>query len=232
MKKIQSDLNKLGYALKVDGAWGSKSQAALEDAISKGLASIYIDFEQFKKALNIKLTQSMVDNINILFKEFNKGGSSSPLYIAYMLATTWHETAHTLKPIKEYGSWQYLSKYDTGRLARVLGNTPQADGDGQKYAGRGYVQITGKANYAKFSKILSLPLVEQPDLALQPDVAAKILVEGSMKGLFTGKKLSDYIKTGSISEYTQARRVINGTDRAQSIAKLALKILPCVQLKV
>ena len=80
-----------------------------------------------------------------------------------------------------------------------LGNTQT--GDGIKYAGRGHVQITGKANYSKFSNKLGLGilLVNNPDLALRKDISLKILIKGCIEGLFTGKKLYDYIKEGSVN---------------------------------
>jgi len=139
---------------------------------------------------------------------------------AYLLATTYHETAFTMQPITEFGGVKYFEKYDTGRLAAALGNTPQADGDGYFFRGRGYVQITGRANYIKAGKALRLNLVEKPDLALEPRIAAEILIKGSTEGWFTGKKLSDYINDTK-TDYRNARRVINGLDKADTIARYA-----------
>lgn len=136
---------------------------------------------------------------------------------AYLLATCRHETADTMQPITEYGGRKYFDKYDTGKLAKALGNTPEADGDGFKYRGRGYVQITGRANYSKAGDWLKLDLLGNPDLALQPTIAAQILVRGCCNGWFTGKKLSDYLP----GDYTNARRVVNGTDKADLIAGYA-----------
>jgi len=147
---------------------------------------------------------------------------------AYLLATAKHETADTMQPITEYGGRRYFDKYDTGKLAKALGNTPEADGDGFTYRGRGYVQLTGRANYAKAGEWLKLDLLHQPDLALQPTVAAMILVRGCGNGWFTGKKLSDYLP----GDYIGARRVVNGTDKAALIAgyarefEAALRLLP------
>ena len=124
--------------------------------------------------------------------------------------------------------YKYLSKYDTGRLAKILGNTPEADGDGQKYAGRGHVMITGLDNYKKFTKLLGIDLVKNPDLALDPVVSAKILTIGSLRGVFTTRKLSDYIRTGERLDFIRARAVINGTDKAESIALHAEKFLACI----
>ncbi len=136
---------------------------------------------------------------------------------AYLLATSYHETARTMQPITEYGGIRYFDKYDTGKLAGILGNTPAADGDGYKYRGRGYVQITGYRNYRKASHALGVDLMQNPDLALQPDYAAKILVAGCSEGWFTSRKLSDYLP----GDYVNARRVVNGTDKAETIAGYA-----------
>ena len=166
------------------------------------------------------LSQEAVDNINLIVETCEKYNLTYP-QTAYVLATTAWETARTFKPIKEYGSNKYLSKYDTGRLAKALGNTPQADGDGQKYAGRGYVMITGYYNYKFAGEQLGIDLINNPDLALEPKYSAEILVRGSKEGWFTSKKLSDYINDKSKSYY-QARRVINGLDKAQQIADIAV----------
>lgn len=136
---------------------------------------------------------------------------------AYLLATAWHETAFTMQPITEYGGRKYFEKYDTGKLAKALGNTPEADGDGFLYRGRGYVQITGRANYSKAGDWLKLDLIGNPDLALQPSVAAQILVRGCSNGWFTDKRLSDYLP----GDYIGARRVVNETDHADTIAGYA-----------
>ena len=166
------------------------------------------------------LSQEAVDNINLIVETCEKYNLSYP-QTSYLLATTYHETGGTMKPIKEYGGDKYLSKYDTGRLAKALGNTPQADGDGIKYAGRGYLMITGGYNYKFAGEQLGIDLINNPDLALEPKYAAEILVKGSKEGWFTSKKLSDYINDKS-KNYYQARRVINSLDKAQLIADYAV----------
>ena len=166
------------------------------------------------------LSQEAVDNINLIVETCEKYNLTYP-QASYVLATTYHETAHTFKPIEEYGGDKYLSKYDTGRLAKALGNTPQADGDGIKYAGKGYVMITGYANYKFAGEQLGIDLINNPDLALQPKYAAEILVNGSKQGWFTSKTLKDYINDNK-KDYYNARRVINGLDKAQQIADIAV----------
>lgn len=233
---IQQELKEHGlYPTAVDGVWGDVSQRGLEALLQQGGYRLYFDFQAFKAQFGkASISQNFVDSINCLFNSFEKWaslGATNPVNIAYMLATAWHETAHTMQPIKEYGSRAYLSKYDTGRLARVLGNTPEADGDGVKYAGRGFVQITGRTNYKRFSEKTGLDLLANPDYTLRPDVAADILTVGSLEGSFTGKKLSHYLKHGRHDEFVGARKVINGKDKANLIANHASKFLECIILQ-
>ena len=115
------------------------------------------------------------------------------------MATIQHETAATFKPIAEYG------------------------GAKQRYApyyGRGYVQLTWKYNYAKYSDKLHQDYVSNPDQVMQPDVSLFVIVDGMKNGVFTGKTLGDYI-SGSHVDFVNARRIINGTDRAELIAGYA-----------
>jgi predicted chitinase len=88
---------------------------------------------------------------------------------------------------------------------------------------RGYVQLTWKANYAKYGQILGIDLVNKPELACLPNVALFVLVHGFKTGSFTGKKLSDYVNSQKV-DFVNARRVINGLDKAQKIADMASKI--------
>lgn len=170
-----------------------------------------------------KLDQVQVDTINELLSQ----ASHWPLaYMAYGLATAWHEAR--LKPIKEIGGDRYFHlmydiKGNRPAKARELGNlTP---GDGIKYAGRGLPQITGRTNYAKASKALGVDFVTYPDKVLDPKHAVAVMVWGMDTGSFTGKSLADYLpKTGpgNVQDFTKARRIINGTDRALKIADHAL----------
>lgn len=82
---------------------------------------------------------------------------------AMFLAQALHESGE-FRYMAELGHDKYLAKYDTGKLAKRLGNTPEADGDGQKYKGRGIFQITGKDNYRRCGQALKLPLLTKPEL--------------------------------------------------------------------
>ena len=144
-------------------------------------------------------------------------------WLAYMLATAFHETATTMQPIKEYGgqAW-YTKNYDVeGRnpaRARRFGNTEP--GDGCKYCGRGFVQLTWKNNYRALGEAIGCDLVKNPDQAMDLEVATKVMFYGMEHGAFTGRKLADYFNPDT-EDWVNARRIINGLDRAQLIASYA-----------
>jgi hypothetical protein len=121
-------------------------------------------------------------------------------WLAYMLATTFHETAYTMMPIMEYGSQSYLQGKDY-----------------YPYIGRGFVMLTWLSNYERGSGIVDEDLVHYPDLAMRPDIAAILMDDGMTNGWFTGVKLTDYFND-SEDDPVNARRIINGTDRAEEIA--------------
>lgn len=176
------------------------------------------------KALGPALSQDEVSGCEAICRAC----AGFPLaWAAYCLATPVVETNGTMQPIKEIGGAAYFTRrYDImgerPDKARELGNlTP---GDGARYCGRGYVQMTGKANYVRAAAELGLPLVVDPDLAMQPDVAAKIMRRGMQEGWFTGKKLETYLPaTADRDQFKNARRIINGQDRAEEIAGYALE---------
>lgn len=161
-----------------------------------------------------KLSQDQVASLNFLLTAFEADARWVDIrHVAYALATIRHETAHTYEPISERGSAAYLSKYWTNaKIRRSLGNTEPADA--QRYKGRGYVQITGRSNYTRFG------IADNPDKALEAQTAFEIMTRGMHEGLFTGKRLKDYIN-GDKCDYVQARRIINRLDKAKEIAAYA-----------
>lgn len=145
--------------------------------------------------------------------------------LAYCLATAWHETAYTMQPIKERGSNEYKRRlYDVSgknpKRARRMGNTRK--GDGVKYCGRGFVQLTWKNNYIKAGNKTGVNLAKDPDKAMIPEHAANIMLAGMSEGWFTGKSLDDYI--GKRNNFVYARKIVNGMDKAHAIAAHAIKI--------
>lgn len=169
-------------------------------------------FDEIRESLfGGSLNQGQVDGHNILGKACTMA-ELDPLVqqSAYILATVYHETARTMQPIEEYGGW----------------NTRYAP-----WFGRGYIQLTWEENYKKQQeKLKGMPLVhlhdipyqvhDNKDLALNPHTSAIITVWGMKDGDFTGKKLDDYINNQSV-DYVNARRIVNGTDRAEKIAEYA-----------
>ena len=140
--------------------------------------------------------------------------------LAYCMATFKWETAHTMRPIDEHGSDAYFNKRYNPQtnVGKMLGNTKP--GDGALFHGRGYVQLTGRSNYAKAKKLTGVDLLSEPDRAKEPELAYQIAIQGMTDGWFTGRKLSNYF-VGDTADYVNARKIINGTDQADKIADIA-----------
>jgi hypothetical protein len=165
------------------------------------------------------LTQEQVDGATVLLNWYDTENPPIPerrhlddRMFAYCLATAWHESAFTLQPIEEYGKGK----------GKPYG-TP--DGPyGQVYYGRGLVQLTWYENYKRQDDKLALrgELVKQADLALDSVLAVQILLGGMADGDFTGKTLATYF-TDELTDWYNARRIVNGTDKAADIAAYAEK---------
>ena len=155
------------------------------------------------KPFNGRLTQDQVEGMQniILYRDENYSGVTDD-QLAYMLATVKWETAHTMQPVEE-------GYPDTGERLRAF----QRGLRYYPYYGRGLVQLTWQRNYEYYG------IADDPEKALDWRWSLWILFDGMVRGVFTGKKLSDYI--GEKRDYINARRIINGTDRAQQIADIA-----------
>lgn len=126
---------------------------------------------------------------------------NTPQRQAMFLAQVMHESGE-FRYLEELGNDAYLSKYDTGPLAKRLGNTPEADGDGQLYKGRGLIQITGKDNYQKCGHALQLPLLKKPELLEDPRHAV-----ASACWFWFSKSLN---KHADLNAITACTKIING----------------------
>lgn len=167
-------------------------------------------------------TQIQVDSINAILDDCEKYAIVDPRHIAYILATAYHESR--FKPIEEIGKGK---GYPYGKMLDMGGGpnkrkpytTPN-----KLFYGRGLVQLTWRVNYVAFANKLGIDLLNRPELALQVDVAADILVYGMMKGMFTGHRLIDsFNKTES--DPIEARYIVNGQDKAALVAGYYYKII-------
>jgi putative chitinase len=161
----------------------------------------------FPKALSPKgIRQSQIVGFTRLIKYWNFHTELSDIrFLACILGNIWHESATTMQPIEEWGKG---NGKPYGKPDPITQKT---------YFGRGDIMLTWKENYKKFSKITGVDLVLHPELALDPSVSACIAFEGMIRGLFTGKKLSDYFNDTQ-EDWLNSRRIVNSLDRAELIA--------------
>ena len=250
IKQVQ---NSLGVA--ADGAWGVISQGTLVDSP----LVLNLSFDKVRSYFG-SLTKSQVDGFNNTLAAVNnyidvngKKAAKNPLYLAYMLATKYHETASTMQPVEEYGkgkgrkygTWQTNSK-GVKYCQASGGKIPTFytfDEYPHLYYGRGDVQLTWLKNYLKMQRKINdfiarnpncginpVDLANNPAQACNPQVAALIMVIGMLDGDFTGASLSRCIKWGSRADFIEARKIINGTDKDDIIADYAVKFLDCIIL--
>lgn len=159
------------------------------------------------------LKQSQVNGITAILDGWDQSwAKKDDRWLAYMLATVHHETDRTMQPIEEYGK---------GR-GRKYGENFKMDGTrytdtSNIFYGRGFVQLTWYENYQKAGNKLRRNFIKNPALAMQLNYAGKIMFNGMNEGWFTGKKLSDYFNA-TTGDWINARRIINGLDKANLIA--------------
>lgn len=223
-KDLQNALSKLGYySGEIDGIVGKITRAALGEfkeeqwleyphllgssTISK-INEKLKDLSSYSAYLIPNIPKNPKHIIKAILKQSELLGLNHPAQQAYMLATVEWETNKTFLPVVEA---YWLSEDWRAKNLRYY-----------PWVGRGLVQITWRSNYLKYEELLGIPLVTQPDLALRVDVAVFILVHGCKHGIFTGLKIEDYLNDYDLNYYN-ARRVINGLDRAKEIQELAEK---------
>jgi hypothetical protein len=189
-----------------------------------------------------KLTQEQVDGMNVILDEWDKRALTQLSWLAYMLATAYHETAHTMQPVIETFNPAHdkvnpsvdtaIARLDhawgAGRLPWVKQPYWRKDAGGMSWLGRGFVQLTHKSNYQNAQTKTGITCVAQPELMLQANPAATVMFGGMMEGWFTSHKLSDYLGNGK-RDLVRARMIINGLDRALEIAGYAKHFLAAVQ---
>ena len=151
-------------------------------------------------------TEIKTQNTKLILDECLEQNITNKNQIKYILATAEWETNHTFAPVREA---YWVSESWRKKHLRYY-----------PYYGRGFVQLTWKKNYEKFSKLLGIDLVGNPELVLNSKISAFIIVYGMKHGMFTGKKLSDYINDNKV-DFVNARKIINGKDEENKIASIA-----------
>ena len=216
LKELQTLLKRGGfYTGRIDGLLGPLTRAGLADFKHES----WLEFPSIIGETTVAKLFELKSSDTLPY--FNGGGREETVaaiiregkrqylnkeQIAYILGTTNHETNNTFEPVIE-AYWMSEAWRRTN-----LRYWP--------YVGRGFVQLTWRANYSKYQGILDVPLVDEPDRALEPAIALYILVHGMKHGIFTGRKLGDYINEDKTDWYN-ARKVVNWTDRADHIANLS-----------
>ncbi len=225
VKEIQRILNKHGlYTFgpnDPDGEWGPRTETGLEkfcDTVHLNCFDTGLFGPTVAEALLATTAIAPITPSRFALPTWWHGGDKNALAAAvaregakqgvtlrnqlcYIMATIQHETAHTYKPIAEYGGkHKWYAPYYV----------------------RGYVQLTHKGNYAKYSALIpGADFVRNPNQVMQPDVSLFIIVHGMKHGAFTGKKLDDYISSSDV-DFIHARRIVNGLDRANLIQGYAI----------
>ncbi len=222
LKELQRALNLLGHPVgEIDGLMGPKTR----NGWAEFKTDVYSGKPDFIGKESIKTLQVKLDEvrekedhdfscrsgvIEAIKWECRSMGISLNTQIAYVLATTQWETNQTFVPVREA---YWLS--EEWRKNHFLY---------YPFYGRGFVQLTWKNNYEKYSSMLSVDMVSDPDIAMRPNIALFVLVHGFKAGTFTGRKITDYINETK-TDFVQARRCINGNDKAYEIADIAKKFL-------
>ncbi|MCI0538481.1 MAG: hypothetical protein L0Z50_25010 [Verrucomicrobiales bacterium] len=218
LREVQRALAFIAYPISVvDGLYGPNTRnafAEFKEDIGEGdpgvvsensIEKLKVETARIDGLLNVSLANK--EQVKDAIASVCKGmGIGLKTQIAYVLATTQWETAHTFEPVRE-AFW--LSETWRRENLRYY-----------PFYGRGYVQLTWKRNYEKYGEILDVGLVGNPDLAMGPTVALFVLVHGFKTGNFTGRKIEDYINAGS-TDYRHARRCINDSDKWREIKRLA-----------
>lgn len=179
-----------------------------------------------------KLKNSHVQGIDAVFDEWDRQPNLKDLrWLAYMLATDYHETAKTMQAIEEYGKGKGRPYGKKIKHSGISYKTPN-----KLYYGRGLVQLTWYENYELMGRLIGIDMLNNPDLALQLDVSVKIMFEGMLRGAssvgdFTGKCLEMYFNNNT-EDWRNARRIINGTDKAELIADYGKRFFACLRVAV
>ncbi|MUO77891.1 hypothetical protein GOZ78_03130 [Agrobacterium vitis] len=173
------------------------------------------------------LTQNQVNGITAILDAWQASAMTDLRWLGYMFATAFHETAQTMQPVRETRAAtddQAIAMLDRsfakGTMPWVKSPYWRIGSDGKSWLGRGYVQLTHKGNYIKLGGAIGVDLVANPSRAMREDIALKVMFVGMGEGLFTGAKLGHFF-VGTKADWVNARRIINGKERAGDVAAYA-----------
>jgi len=182
------------------------------------------------------LTPAQIEGINAIFDYWDANlATADRRWLAYILATAFHETAYTMQPVRETLATSdsraveiLETAFASGRLSWVKTPYWRPDEDGKSWLGRGLVQLTHRRNYEAMSEVTGIDLVAEPDRAMEMTPAVTILIEGMLRGSFAGHRLSDHLNEER-EDWVNARRIVNGTDRAEKLAEYGRIFLAAIR---
>ena len=191
------------------------------------------------------LTDDMKAAINGLFDVWEREGDTDPKRLAYILATARRESMGTWRPIREAASCgddetcreKAIGRMLAARAAKnkrpVPPNYALPSANGQRYYGRGYLQLTFETNYERADRFLGTgtTMHDHPDKVMELDLAQTILVRGMLHGWFGSKQpLSLYLDDGRPTDWIYARDNVNpGSPNKPITAESAKEILRCLR---
>ena len=226
--------HQLGNAGNIRGVIGSQTAAFYFDHVIAGGGKV--DRAKFFTAFRTQfddLNKSQVQGYDAIFDYWDKSNLTDNRWLAYALATAFHETGEYLQPVREgfcssdQGSINAVTDlFDRGIIGE---NYALREANGQSYFGRGLVQITFGDNYKRLGQAIGIgdDLYDNPSLALNMDIAVKILFTGMVDGLYTGHSLRKYFFEDR-TDWVNARKIINRLDKADLIADYGQKFLDCL----
>ena len=185
-----------------------------------------------------RLTAGQVEGVGSILDAYEQRfAPGHPRALAYILATAHHETARRLAPGRETlatsdgGAIAALDRaFAAGRLRHVRRPYWRRDAEGHSWFGRGFVQLTHRENYARLGTRLGVDLLSDPGRAMEPEIAAAILCIGMVEGLFTGRRLDEFLGAGR-ADWTGARAIVNGADGAAARIAASARLVHAVLLQ-
>lgn len=241
VKEINS--NTIGYV--------EKNKLAVEHLFKVNRKAFYSNFKQKVRSRGLDDYQKV--GSEAIFDYWDSNLFLDFRWLAYILATAFYESSEHMRPVYE-GAVYYNSKYYNNpfytknlhfrggidekksiEIARKLGKTGRAQHNyweqdpitKQTYIGRGLCQLTLKDNYQKFSDLLGIDLVNEPDKAFELEISVKIMFLGMLKGKFReGHKLSKYFNEKK-EDWYRARNIING-DKESKYGDIAKQLNNCL----